>query len=57
MNLLDVVTDVTRDLRHTTSFRALLRPLDEAEARQVVARCIEFLYQVLDVEPPQRDAP
>jgi hypothetical protein len=52
--ILDVITAVTRDLRHTESFRALLQPLDDAEARQVAEHFIAFLYRELDTEPPQR---
>jgi hypothetical protein len=50
-NLLDVITAVARDLRHNGEFRALLRPLNEAEARRAAARFVEFLYRVLDDEP------
>jgi hypothetical protein len=32
--ILDVINEVTHDLRHTQSFRALLRPLADAEARR-----------------------
>jgi hypothetical protein len=53
-NVLDIVRDVSNDLRHTASFRALLRPLDDAEARRVAQRYIEFLYRVLDIEPPEQ---
>src|SRR6516165_7785239 len=45
--ILDVVCAVTHDLRHTESFRALLRPLSETEARRVAQRYIAFLYQEL----------
>jgi hypothetical protein len=39
--MLDVISEVTRDLRHTASFRALLRPLSDAEARRVAQRYVE----------------
>jgi hypothetical protein len=52
--LLDVISEVTRDLRHTASFGALLRPLDDAAARRVAQRYVDFLYQVLADEPGQR---
>jgi hypothetical protein len=52
--ILDVVSEVTHDLRHTTSFRALLRPLSDTEARRVAQRYVEFLYRVLDAEPPEQ---
>jgi hypothetical protein len=52
--VLDVISEVTRDLRHADSFRALLRPLDEAEARRVAQRYVEFLYQVLADEGERR---
>jgi hypothetical protein len=55
-NILDVVVDVTRDLRRTGSFRELLHPLDDETARRVAKEYIKFLYRVLGYEPPQNGA-
>ena len=41
--ILDVVVDVTKDLRHTASFRELLHPLDDETARRVANAYIDFL--------------
>jgi hypothetical protein len=50
--LLDVISDVTTELRHVASFRTLLRPLDEREARAATGLFIEFLYRMLNTDPP-----
>jgi hypothetical protein len=50
-NILDIVRDVSVDLRHTPAFCALLRPLDDAAARRVAKRFVGFLHQVLEDEP------
>jgi hypothetical protein len=55
-NILDVIQAVTRDLRHTESFRELLKTLDDETARKIAKQYIEFLYKVLDLEPPQNGA-
>jgi hypothetical protein len=49
-NILDVVAAVSRDLRHTASFRQLLHPLDEETSRRVAKAYIEFLYRTLEIE-------
>ncbi|MGO9400781.1 MAG: hypothetical protein ACLP19_23500 [Xanthobacteraceae bacterium] len=41
-NILDVVIDVTRDLRRNAEFVALLRTLDDESARQLAKAYIEF---------------
>jgi hypothetical protein len=52
-NILDIIRDVSIDLRHTANFYALLRPLNDAEARRVAERFVEFLYRV-SVEETER---
>ena len=49
-NIIDIIADVNRDLRHTTSFRQLLHPLDEETSRRVAKAYIEFLYRALEFE-------
>ena len=51
-NILDIIQAVTRDLRHSASFRELLHPLDDDTARRVAERYIQFLYQVLEIDRP-----
>ena len=46
-NILDIITAVNTDLRHTENFRALLHPLDEDTARRVTKHYIELLYRAL----------
>ena len=53
--VLDVVTSVTTDLRHTASFRELLHPIDAETSRRVANAYIDFLYKLLDVERIERD--
>jgi hypothetical protein len=55
-NILDIVQAVSRDLRHTESFRALLHTLDDETARKVAKAYIEFLYHALELDPPQNGA-
>jgi hypothetical protein len=55
-SILDIVQAVTRDLRHTETFRELLHPLDDETARKIANAYIEFLYHALDLEPPQDGA-
>jgi hypothetical protein len=50
--LLDVVDEVVRDLRRVQTFRLLLRPLNDVEARQVAEHFITFLYRELNAQPP-----
>jgi hypothetical protein len=54
--ILDVVVDVTRDLRHTESFRELLHPLDDETVRKVANLYIDFLYRTLDIDRPHGGA-
>ena len=49
-NILDIITAVNTDLRHTENFRALLRSLEETEACRVAKLDIEFLYRTLDMK-------
>jgi hypothetical protein len=51
--ILDVIIATSRDLQHTSSFRALFRPLNDTEARRVAQRYIAFLYEVLGTQPPE----
>ena len=48
-NILDVITAVNTDLRHTAEFRALLHPLDADAERRVAKLYVEFLYRTLDI--------
>jgi hypothetical protein len=52
-NILDVITAVNFDLRHTASFRVILHPIDEDTARRVAKAYIDFLYRTLEIERPQ----
>jgi hypothetical protein len=49
-NILDVITAVNFDLRHTQSFRVMLHPLDEAEARRIAQAYIDFLCREMVVD-------
>lgn len=42
-------------LRHTASFRGLLRTLDDATARKIAQKYIQFLYEALDYGLPKTD--
>jgi hypothetical protein len=48
--ILNVVVDVTRDLRRNKEFTAQLYDLDDERARRVAQKYIEFLYEVLELE-------
>lgn len=50
-NILEVISAVTKDLRHTESFRGLLHPLDDETARRVANAHIDFLYRTLEIDP------
>ena len=52
-NVLDVVQSVTKDLRHTATFRELLHPLDDETARRVANAYIDFLYKTMEIESKQ----
>lgn len=52
-NVLDIVQAVTKDLRHTASFRELLHPLDDETARRVANAYIDFLYRTMEIEHEQ----
>jgi hypothetical protein len=54
--ILDVIAAVSTDLRHTASFRELLRTLDDETARKIAQKYIEFLYHALEIDPPQNGA-
>ena len=49
-NILDVVVDVTRDLRRNKEFTAQLYSLDEECPRRVAKAYIDFLYRTLEIE-------
>ena len=46
-DVLDIVRDVSRELRFNSSFVAMLYKLDEDEAQRVTRLYLEFLYQIL----------
>ena len=48
--ILDVVADVTKDLRRNKEFTAQLYNLDEERMRRVAQAYIDFLYRTLDLE-------
>jgi hypothetical protein len=47
-NILDIIDAVGNDLRHTESFRKLLRTLDDETARKIAKAYITFLYHALE---------
>jgi hypothetical protein len=49
-DLIDVITNVNRDLRHDEAFIVLLRHMTDQEARELAARYIRFLYESLGLE-------
>ena len=49
-DVLDIVCDVSRELRFSPTFCAMLHKLDADEARRVTGRYLEFLYKVLEEE-------
>ena len=49
-NILDVVVDVSRDLRRNKEFTAQLYSLDDERARRVAKAYIDFLYRTLEIE-------
>ena len=49
-NILDVVTNVTRDLRHSREFCEQLEKLDDETVRKVAKSYIEWLYKALESE-------
>ena len=51
-NILDIITAVNFDLRHTAEFRRLLCNLDEEAARRVTKQYIEFLYRTFGATSP-----
>ena len=55
-DILDVIQAVSGNLKRDASFRALLRTLDDETAHEIAKQYIEFLYRVLDLEPPQNGA-
>jgi hypothetical protein len=46
-NILDVVVNVTRDLRHNGEMTRLLRKLSDEEAREVARKYIDWIYENL----------
>ena len=49
-DVLDIVTDLNRDLRHNAEFCALLRECDEADARRVTQSYLQWLYKALETD-------
>ena len=47
-DVLDIVCDVSRELRFSPTFCAMLHKLDADEARRCTGRYLEFLYKVLE---------
>jgi hypothetical protein len=54
--IIDIIQAVNSDLRHTASFRELLRTLDDETARKIAQKYIEFLYHASEIDPPQNGA-
>jgi hypothetical protein len=48
--ILDVVTNVTKDLRYNKEFVAMLKRLDDETVKRIASSYVEWLYQMLEID-------